>query len=184
MNRVSALLIIGLIAAFLGPAAAASCEQLPPIEEGIANAAAVFVGEVQSVGNHDRTAFVQVTEVWKGDVEPEVTVRGGPNNPNEITSVDRMFAADSTYLFVVHSGDGAIFDDNSCSHTQVMNESLGKLRPDDARILPPPDDPAETGDSGIPGAIVVGSTVAAAAAVAGAIWQYRRRRDSLTATTE
>lgn len=155
-----------------GPAAA-SCA--PPIPMGTAldDAPAVFVGTVRDVTNGDRWATVEVTDVWKGDVDALVQVKAGPKDPpgplGAASSVDRTYREGKTYLFVPHSGRGIEFQDSICSATTVYRDALDRFRPADA-VRPPGD--AVVDDSATPWWAI---GAAAAAAVAGATLLLRRR---------
>ena len=105
----------------------------PPLDEAIEDAPAAFVGTVVNLENLRRWATVEVADVWKGQVEPLVEVRGGPADPKGggtvVTSVDRHLRLRVTYLFVPHRGEGGIFRDNACSATTRYDEELLRFRP-------------------------------------------------------
>lgn len=134
--------------------AAASCAQFPPLEEHLARADVVFVGTVVSVTDEQRTALVQVEEIWRGSQLPaEVTVHGG-FDPGAFTSVDRGFEAGARYLFAPSIAEGRL-QDSSCSATQLWSDELADLRPATV-ATPPPDSGAEDGSrGGVPMPLVV-----------------------------
>ena len=119
-----------------GPAVA-SCVPLPPLEEAIAKSPVVFVGETTATSNEDRTATVEVSEIWKGEVpEGSVEVVGGAEGANTVSSVDRTYEVGITYLFVLYEPmKGGRFRDNSCSATAPYKERFDKLRPASAQVV-------------------------------------------------
>jgi hypothetical protein len=134
MNAAGLAVVVALGTLLVLPTpVAASCIAPPPIEEAVESAEMVFIGTVRDVANHNRTAGVEVQEIWRGpDLPARVIVHGGPEDPNLITSVDRTFAAGTTYLFVL-SAVGRPLQDSGCSSTVEWNAGLGALRPADAR---------------------------------------------------
>lgn len=105
----------------------------------IRQAPAVFVGEVTAATGDGRVASVEVAEVWAGEVEAQVEVRGGSGDAGAISSVDRSYERNEIYLFVPYKGSGSVFHDNSCTATTVFNSRLERFRPDDASVtLPTP----------------------------------------------
>jgi hypothetical protein len=159
----AALLVLLLLAA--APPAAASCVRPIPIEEAIQNADSVFVGTVTGLSNNDRWATVAVAEVWRGpDLGPVVDVHGGPGG-NTGTSVDRMYAGATRYLFVVSIAEGAL-SDNACSSTMEWEPDLANIRPATAH---PPVAPAPEPESAAPfdpaSLLLPGALVAAAGLV-------------------
>lgn len=169
--------------------AIASCGAPPPLEDAIDEADAVFVGMVVEVSNRQRNAVVDVEAVWKGDVDERVEVRGGPQSPNTITSVDAAYDEGKRYLFVPHKGSGDRFRDNACTSTQPYDEDLEDLRPEVAAepgASPSPDetegvlDIDEAGDAAEPQSRslwMVPGVLALAAGGALFLW-LRRRTDS------
>ena len=147
----------------------------------IEDAAAVFVGTVRDVTNSGRWATVEVSEVWKGDVEAVVEVRGGQEDPpgpsNVVSSVDRSFDGGRKYLFVPHAGTGSTFEDTSCSRTTVYREDLERFRPAGASRPDGGEAPTDRDD----GWTVPWWAVAAAAGVAAivAAGLLARRRSAL-----
>ncbi|HEV8490385.1 MAG TPA: hypothetical protein VGQ58_11420 [Candidatus Limnocylindrales bacterium] len=156
----SAALVASLLLGSAAPALA-SCVMPPPIEEAVRDADLAFVGTVTSVANLDRWATVAVAEVWVGpDLPPVVEVRGGPG-PGAMSSVDRMFAARTTYLFIVGISDGTL-SDNACSSTTEWSDELAALRPANARppLSPSPEsgaaDPFDPASLLLPVALIAG----------------------------
>lgn len=112
--------------------ASASCLAPPELGVAIAEADAVFVGVVVDVSNRQRNAVVEVEEVWKGEVDERVEVRGGPQGNNVVSSVDTAYKEDERYLFIPYEGSGDSFRDNACTSTQPYEDDLADLRPADA----------------------------------------------------
>lgn len=133
-----------LLVAVAPTAAIASCGQPPPLEDAVDEADAVFVGVVVEVSNRQRNAVVDVEVVWKGDVDERVEVRGGPQSPNTITTVDAAYDEGERYLFVPHEGSGDRFRDNACTSTQPYDDDFDELRPAGAVDPGPSPSPGET----------------------------------------
>lgn len=115
-----------LFAAVTGPASASCAVQLP-LSESLAASSVVFTGTVVSVAG-ERIATVMVDEVWKGGPLPDqVEVKGGPGDPQSITSVDRSFKQGDKYLFVPIN-DTPPFEDNACTATQEYSPELESSR--------------------------------------------------------
>ncbi len=139
MKKTLVVSCFGLLLSVLiaGPASA-DCMALPPLDESVAASPVVFVGDVVAVDNDGRLARVQVTEIWKGDVpEGTVEVLGGAEGPGMVTSVDRSYRNNTTYLFVLYEGmKGGRFHDNICTATQPYKDRFADLRPASAREVP------------------------------------------------
>ncbi|MEX0789907.1 MAG: hypothetical protein WD178_03945 [Actinomycetota bacterium] len=127
-SLLAGLVVVALVAAF--PAAArASCAIQLPLTESLAASSVAFTGTVVAVAGGDRIATVLVDEVWKGGPLPEqVEVRGGPGDPQSITSVDRSFARGDKYLFVPINQTPP-FQDNACTATREYSPELEATRP-------------------------------------------------------
>lgn len=150
---------------------AASCMAPPPIEVAIEEADVVFVGTVRELSNQNRTAGVEVHEVWRGTELPgAVTVHGGPDDPNMLTSADRSFTRGTTYLFVPSAERGILLD-NACSSTTVWSDELAALRPDDAR--PAAGQPDDSARGGVPVPVIALGVGALALALFSAV-AFRR----------
>lgn len=164
---------LAMALALLPGTAAASCMEFPPIEEHLAQAQVVLVGTVQGLANHDRTAQVEVHEIWRGgDVSALVTIHGGPDDLEMMTSTDRSYQLGARYLFAVQVVDGRL-EDNGCTATQEWTDDLAALRPTDATS--PPATTADEGGGSVPtAAIVIG--LAVLAVVATSIFAFRARR--------
>ncbi len=120
-----------------GRPALASCAELPALETAFAEADVVFIGVVVELSNRDRTAVMEVEQVWKGPPPPDVvTVHGGPDDPGMITSVDRTFERGTYVVFPVNSTPP--FEDNACTLTQRTTTALDVINPFAAE---PPEDP-------------------------------------------
>ncbi len=139
MKRILVVSCCALVAS-LGAAgsAVASCAPLPPLKQAIAKSPVVFVGETTATSNEDRTATVEVSEIWKGEVpEGSFEVVGGAEGANAASSVDRAYEVGITYLFVLYEPmKGGRFRDNSCSATAPYKDRFDKLRPASAREVP------------------------------------------------
>ena len=126
-----------LVAGFLAQSdrALASCGPAPRYNKAIHQAPAVFVGEVVQLSNARRWATVDVTEGWKGGLQPgdRVEVRAGPKDPgpalDSVTTVDRYYRAGRTYLFVPYRRHGSVFRDNACTRTTLYRPELQRFRP-------------------------------------------------------
>ena len=106
------------------------CAQPLPLEKAVFSDL-VFVGRVTAIANAGRSASVEVTEVWRGDVPTPVTVNGGPDPANAGVD-DRTFELGTTYLFVPVQLDGlrqATVVDSICSSTTPWTDDLASLRP-------------------------------------------------------
>lgn len=143
----TALLVLGLVP-FLGTTAHASCIGPAPIRKAIRQAPAVFVGTVVVVTNMRRWVTVEVSDVWKGDVEDLVEVRAGPKDPpgpgGVATSVDRHYRLGETYFFVPYRAAGSIFRDTNCSRTTRYEPALDRFKPASAQTPSPSDTERET----------------------------------------
>ncbi len=181
MRRTSAtaLAVLALIAVGATPAAA-SCAPPQPMPAAIDDAAAVFVGTVTDTSNSERWATVDVSEVWKGDVEPRVEVKAGPKDPpgpmGVASSVDRTFEGGKTYLFVPHGGSGTEFKDSICSRTTVYRDELDRFRPADPSR--PGGETRAPDDGGSSAPWWIAGALAAAALAATAAFAARRRAAS------
>ena len=119
--------------------ASASCAEPPDLVAAFADADVVFVGVVVELSNGDRTAVMEVEEVWKGPELPDVvTVRGGPEDPNIFTSVDRTFERGTYVVFPVNSSPP--FEDDACTLTQRTRPALDVINPN---LAEPAEDPNE-----------------------------------------
>ncbi|HEV2754492.1 MAG TPA: hypothetical protein VG318_01785 [Actinomycetota bacterium] len=132
-SRKASLAAAALIVAALAGPARASCAGVPPVRRAVRDARIAFAGTVVDTTSNGRWATVEVTEVWKGDVDARVEVRGGPADPpgpmNAVSSVDRHYREGTTYLFLPYAGHGDTFSDNSCSATTRFTDRIERLRP-------------------------------------------------------
>ena len=125
------------VVSLVGRPALASCAEVPDLETAFADAEVVFIGVVVELSNRDRTAVMEVEQVWKGPQLPAVvTVHGGPSDPGVITSVDRTFERATYVVFPVNSSPP--FEDNACTLTQRTTAALDVINPFAAE---PPEDP-------------------------------------------
>jgi hypothetical protein len=124
---VSTLVVTGAITVAPQPALA-SCAEIPDLETAFADADVVFIGVVTELSNGNRTAEMQVEEVWKGPALPEtVTVNGTPDLSSSATSVDRTYELGSYIVFPVNSTSP--FEDNACTLTQRTSAALDVIAP-------------------------------------------------------
>ena len=176
-----------LVVLLIDSPAAASCGVVPPMDEAISEAPAAFVGTVVDLENLRRWATVEVADVWKGEVDPLVEVRGGPADPEGggtvVTSVDRHMRLGTTYLFVPHRGEGAIFRDNACSATTRYDAELLRFRPGGAEEQSPSPSPVAESTRPSPSALTQDDSEATAwvaggfaLLVAGLLWFVIARR--------
>ena len=130
MKRYAAVLAAVTIAVLAtARPAAASCAELPDLETAFAEAELVFIGLVEEVSNGGRTAVMYVEDVWKGPQLPlRVTVRGGPEDPELITSVDRTFETNEVYL-VFPLNSTPPLEDNICTSTQAVSPAIQAVNP-------------------------------------------------------
>lgn len=184
-------LAMALVLLTAGPAHA-SCAEPIPIDQSLAEAETVFVGTVTGLDFAGRVATFEVQEVWKGDVEAQVVVNGGPalaelraaraQGQDVATSVDRTYEFGVQYLVVSHGSDGSALADNSCSNTQPYTDELDQYRPASAHVPEPlpPTVQVETADEGLNVWLLVGLAVAAVGVVGAitAIAVRRRRQPS------
>ncbi|GMR02318.1 MAG: hypothetical protein BMS9Abin20_0648 [Acidimicrobiia bacterium] len=149
----ASLLLTAAIAVVPQPALA-SCAEPPDLETAFADAEVVFIGNVVELSNQDRTAVMQVEQVWKGPQLPDVvTVNGGPSDPSVITSVDRTFEVGTYIVFPINSDPP--FEDNACTLTQRTSTALDVINP----FTDEPPEPATTGGT----VVTVGGDVGAVA---------------------
>lgn len=105
----------------------AQCGPSRTIEESLASVEVAFIGRVVDRSNRDRTAEMQVLEIWKGPRLPQlVTVNGGPKDLDQQTSIDRSFLLNQTYL-VMPANDREPFQDSLCSGTQLWSTPNGTI---------------------------------------------------------
>lgn len=171
-RRLATAITLGLGGLLAPGAVAASCAGFPPLEEHLAQAEVVFVGTVVSVTDEQRTALVEVEEIWRGPELPaEVTVNGGFPDLG-FTSVDRSFETGARYLFASSLNEGRL-EDNACTATQAWSDDLAALRP--IGVSTPEPTPAdESSADGVPvAALVVALSVMLVAGVSIAAFRSR-----------
>ena len=172
LSRLSAAAAIGVVLGMTAGPAAGSCVMLQPFEDHLAQAEVVFVGMVTGVTDQDRTAEVQVEEIWSGhEIPARVTVHGTtePADPLTMTSTDRSFKAGTRYLFAVNVNQGR-FVDSACTGTSEWSAELGRLRP--ATVSSPQVD-SDSGDELPVPALAVALAVLAVGA--GSLLAFRSR---------
>ena len=106
------------------------CGEPPPLEKAVFSDL-VFVGLVTDLAHDGRSATVEVTEIWRGDVQTPVVVNGGPN-PADPGESDRLFDLGVTYLFIPGQLDSlvrGVVTDSICSSTTPWTDDLARLRP-------------------------------------------------------
>lgn len=186
--RVLVSLLVAASGLFAAPLALADttivtdCAPPPPIEKAVFSDL-VFVGRVTDLAFDGRTAVVEVTEVWRGDVPTPVTVNGGANpaNPGED---DRTFDLGATYLFIPVQFDSlarGVLTDSVCSSTMLWTDDLARLRPANVgQPLPVPGTPAGPNPLAFLGGLAM--PILTAGLVAGSAfllaWFVARRRES------
>jgi len=183
--RYRVLIALALVAAaVVGPAGAAhaQCGPTLEVEDSLVRAEVVFVGTVVDRSNRDRTAIMDVHEVWKGTRLPaSVTVNGGPEDISQFTSVDRSWLLGQTYL-VMPANDRSPFQDSLCSGTQLWSTPTGEI-PENFQLAVGNISPiplligagSAGGDDGLSGSFGnVGVAVAVLAVALGLIWLVRK----------
>ena len=127
-NRV--LITLALVATVVvAPAGAAhaQCGSALSTEESLAQTEVAFVARVIDRSNRDRTAVMEVLEVWKGSpLPPTVVVNGGPEDLDQHTTVDRVFLLGQIYL-VMPANSRAPFQDSLCSGSQLWPTPNGSI---------------------------------------------------------
>lgn len=180
-----AALIMGVLL-WSAPVAEASCAPPLAISDAMEQAPVVFVGTAMKVDHDGRLASFSVDEVWKGDLETQVLVSGGPSlseleglgfGESVVTSVDRHYDEGVTYLVVPFAIEEGVYMDNACSVTQVYDASLEDFRP--ATAHPPVD--SGTDSEVVTARIAVGVVVLAAGIAVTVGFMRRRSAQSLSA---
>jgi hypothetical protein len=115
-------MLLGLILTMTPQQARAACAGPVPQAEGVAAASSVFVGRVVALTDLDRTATMDVVEVWKGPNLPrQVIVHGGGLDTAEaLDADDRTYKVGLTYL-VVPDNSAPPFFDSTCSATTAFS---------------------------------------------------------------
>lgn len=179
------LIALALVAAaIVGPAGAAhaQCGPTLAIEESLLRTEVAFIGRVVDRSNLDRTAVMEVLEIWKGGrLAQFVTVNGGPEDIDQFTSIDRSWLLGQIYL-VVPANSRSPFRDSLCSATQLWATPTGEipehLQPVLGNVSPIPvlvGDGGVMGDEGLSGILGdVGIAVGLLALALGVIWGLRR----------
>lgn len=122
-----ALALVGAVVVLPAGAAYAQCGPTQTVGDSIARADVVFIGRVVDRSNRDRTAVMDVLEVWKGTgVQSKVTVSGGPSNLSQQTTVDRTFLLGQIYLVIPANGRSP-FQDSLCSGSQLWTTPTGEI---------------------------------------------------------
>jgi hypothetical protein len=126
--------------------AAASCTLEPTVQAIMPIADYVFVGTVVELDESGKYPTFVVEEQWKGSVDEEVEVRGGPPDPPGgdgrfmSASTERRYQLGTRYLVTAFQGDSFTGEadaigDNNCSGTTEWNESLARHRPVGATFI-------------------------------------------------
>ena len=186
------VLVLFAAVVFVTPTAAhADCVPPPDIEQALAQTETAFVGEVTAVDFDGRVATFAVLEVWKGILEEEVIVNGGPDidelmaaraRGEEIfISSDRSYTLGEVYLVLAQGGNGPILRDGGCSATQRFSEELELVRPESAHspIAVVEVAPIGSGEDGGLGWIVPVALAAVAIAAAAGVWLVFHRREDM-----
>lgn len=172
---------VGLGAVFLLPGLAAHADcavDERTLEERVADAPVVFVGTTTEVTNRDRTATFDVHEIWKRaddipEIGSQVVVRGGSDEADAGTSVDRTWQPGQRYLVFPRAEDGRFVDD-ICTSTRPWTDDLADARPADAREVPAGGDLDDVATATSTPWIVVGITVLAVGAATAVVAARRR----------
>lgn len=135
---------LAVVVAVAGPASRAGaqaevgCAPDVDIEARIESAPVAFTGTVRALTNQGRTATVDVIRVWKGpDLPKRVEVRGTIATQSKVvTALDRLYALDSTYLFLPPAGAAPRFVENRCSATRTLDAGLAARAPTDGGRVP------------------------------------------------
>ncbi|HEX7171404.1 MAG TPA: hypothetical protein VF365_02225 [Candidatus Limnocylindria bacterium] len=169
----TAILALGLTVLAAGPAGA-DCQPAGPVDEALAVAPVAFVGVVTATAGP--VATIAVRDIWAGDVDDVVEVRGLSDEGGAdaafgggFSEDDRQWTAGATYL-VVPWIDGETLRDSICTGTTEWRPELEALRPAMARSVA--DEPA--GGESIPPALLLTGLVVVLAAAASAL-AFRRR---------
>jgi hypothetical protein len=168
-----ALAVAAAMVAGAPPASACSCMAPAPPETALAEADAVFAGEVTAVEGRASTshvARVAVTEVFTGDVGEEVEV----HTPPDAAACGYAFEVGRDELVYAVLDDAGRLQTNLCDRTAPVaeaDEDLAALGEGAAPEAAAPDD-------GPPGWLVpaAGALVLAAAAIGTAVALRRRTR--------
>lgn len=127
-NRV--LIALALVAAAAvgsaGPARA-QCGPALSLGQSLAETDIAFIGRVVDRSNRDRTAVMDVLEVWKGrPMGSSVVVNGGPEDLDQFTAVDRSWLLGHIYLVTPANGRPP-FQDSLCSGTRLWTTPTGEI---------------------------------------------------------
>jgi hypothetical protein len=141
---------------------AADCD-LASFEETLTTAPVAFVGTVTALDGP--VATFKVLEVWRGDVDETVQVRGSLDQAGAFAEDDRQWQAATTYL-VFPIVDGAVLRDTICTATNEWTPEFAQFRPADARLL-------DGGDTGPP-VLAIGLGVLIGAIVVVSALLFRR----------
>ena len=126
-TRLFALAAIAFVSFPSATAGAATCPA-PDIDEQLADASSVFVGDVVATSDHDRFAEMQVIAVWKGlDLPETVTVTGTFEEGGPMSADDARFTVGRRYL-VIPENTRDPFVATKCSAT-VPVRATGTLIP-------------------------------------------------------
>ncbi len=166
-----ATLLAGQLFAFASPTYACSCIMPPAPEQALADASAVFAGQVvdaapeaegEVVSSADPIAYTfEVSEVWKGEATPTVIIR----TARDSASCGFSFVAGESYVVYATESEG-VLSTNLCSRTAPLanaEEDLTALGegqvPDPAEpvLISAPDTPdtpdaTDTADAAVPDA--------------------------------
>ena len=126
------LILLPLLAAGLMPsreARACSCLR-QTIEEGAAQASAIFEGTVKAVTPNTETQFrgrevtLEVSRAWKGVDSPEVKVLTAGTS----AACGYPFTEGSTYLVYAHKEGSSPLRVSLCSHTKLIDTAKPDLK--------------------------------------------------------
>lgn len=171
--HLAAATVVGILVGMIPSAAMASCAEFPPLDEHLEKAGVVFVGTIAGLEDDNRTALVDIEEVWRGGPLPaRVTVHGAtePDDPTMMTSVDRMYVNAASYLFAVTVDERGRLRDDACTATREWSDDLDTVRP--ATVTRPEPTGDEAG--GLP-ASVIGIAIVLLAIGAASVFAFRAR---------
>jgi hypothetical protein len=152
----------------LASPAAADCDPAGAPAEALSTAEVAFVGRAITVAGPSARFAVQ--EVWAGEVDDVVEVRGVLDQlaPNQFGEDDRQWIEGATYL-VIPTVDGSVLRDHICTATTEWADELEALRPADARVLT-----VEEAEWAVPWTAIL-VAVASAAVIGLSALAFRRR---------
>ena len=115
------------------PVVACSCMELPPPDEALTNATAVFSGEVIAIkdskgiyGEIGKTVSFKVREVWKGDNGSDISVVTGSDS----ASCGLDFIIGKEYIVYAHASDmygKTVLSSTLCDRTTELKNATDDI---------------------------------------------------------